>query len=359
MSSGNNSREKIKYKDGEMLKIKNVGIKTFTLFFLFLCLFLFAEKSFAQGVFRGKIRAKIKEKLEEKRQGGQQIVGAGDYDLSLVHGGLKRTYKVHVPSSYDRSVPMPLVLAFHGGGGSSEMMANDSNYHLISKSDREGFIAVFPNGASRLRSGKLATWNAGNCCGYARDNDIDDVGFVKAIIDDLEKELNIDRLKIYAVGFSNGGMFCYRLASELPDIFRAIASVAGTDNYDGSMPSKPVSVLHIHAGDDGHVIFNGGAGPDAFRDASKVTNFTSVPETVSRWVGRDRCEKNPQRVIDEEGVYCDLYSGCDGNAEVMLCVTETGGHSWPGGAKYRGKADLPSRAISATDTIWDFFRKQS
>jgi len=329
------------------------------LFILFLSSFLFSEHLFAQVFLGKKVVEKIRQRRAQREDRQEQIEGAGDYDASLINDGVKRTYKVHVPASYDRSVPTPLVLAFHGGGGSSEMMANDSNYHLISKSDKEGFIVVFPNGASRLRSGKLATWNAGNCCGYARDNDVDDVGFVKKIIGSLETALNIDRDRIYAVGFSNGGMFCYRLACEMPDTFKAIASVAGTDNYDGCMPLKPVSVMHIHAKDDGHVLFNGGAGSDSFRDASKVTNFTSVTDTISRWVGRDNCDKSPRRVIEEPGVYCDLYSECDGNAQVMLCVTETGGHSWPGGAKARDRSDFPSQAISAEDVIWDFFSKQS
>jgi len=77
-------------------------------------------------------------------------------------------------------------LAFHGGGGNSEIMANDTYYGWISKSEAEGFVVVFPNGVSPLRN-KLATWNAGNCCGLARDTDSDDVGFVETIVKEVEK----------------------------------------------------------------------------------------------------------------------------------------------------------------------------
>ena len=288
------------------------------------------------------------------------VAKPGDYDFSLERDGLRRTYKVHVPPSYKRTTPTPLILAFHGGMGNSQTMADDKRFGLISKSDQEGFIVVFPNGASQLRSGKFATWNAGNCCGYARDNNIDDVGFVRAIIKDLESRFNIDPKKVYAIGMSNGGMFSYRLACDLTDQLKAIASVAGTDNYDLCVPKKPISILHIHAQDDTHVLFNGGAGPDAFRDMTKVTDFTSVPKTISRWVERNNCNNNPKRALEKEGVYCDLYSDCDEGVEVMLCVTEIGGHSWPGGEKpQRKKAPTPSNAISATDEIWEFFKNQS
>lgn len=215
---------------------------------------------------------------------------------------------------------------------------------------------AFPNGSSKLRFGKFATWNAGNCCGYSRDKKIDDVGFVHTVITEMKTRFTIDSKRVYATGMSNGGMISYRLACDLTEEFRAIASVAGTDNYDQCFPRRPISIMHIHAQDDDHVLFNGGAGKEAFGDLSKVADFTSVPETISRWVVRNHCEKEPQRVTKKEGAYCDLYTGCDNNVQVKLCVTEKGGHSWPGGEKKpRRKAASPFQAISAVDEIWDFF----
>ncbi|MFH1622351.1 MAG: PHB depolymerase family esterase [Candidatus Omnitrophota bacterium] len=338
-----------------MKRYKRIAASTF---FLLLGTFLVCQGISAQGAWRERVREKIEERSSqriEKRQ-GKKITKPGDYDLSLQHDGLKRTYIVHVPSSYNKTGPTPLILAFHGGMGFKEHMATDKYYNLISKSDKEGFIVVFPNGASKLRSGKFATWNAGNCCGYARDNNIDDVGFVKEMIDDIKSKLNIDPKRIYATGMSNGGMFSYRLACDLTDTFAAIASVAGTDNYDSCNPTAPISIMHIHAKDDTHVLFNGGCGPEAFKDPTKVTDFTAVPETISRWVKRNNCNNVPKRVLEKEGVYCDLYTGCDGNVQVKLCVTETGGHSWPGGYKPpRENVVPPSKAISAADEIWDFF----
>ncbi len=337
--------------------MKIYGRITSLTFLIFFSAFVICQNASAQETWRERIRQRIKERrsrrIEERQEA--KMTQPGDYDFSLKHDGATRTYLVHVPGSYNKTVAAPLLLAFHGGMGDQEHMASDKYFNLISKSEEEGFIAVFPNGASRLRSGKFATWNAGNCCGYARDNHSNDVGFVKEIVRDLEMKLTIDSKRIYATGMSNGGMFSYRLACDLTDTLTAIAAVAGTDNYDDCSPSKPISILHVHAKDDDHVLFNGGYGEKAFKDPSKVTDFTSVPETISRWVKRNHCDEVPERVLEKEGAYCDLYTGCDGHVQVKLCVTETGGHSWPGGKKPRGN---PSNAISAADEIWKFFESQ-
>ncbi len=281
-----------------------------------------------------------------------KITNAGDHVYSIDHDGIKREYKVHVPAGYDPAKPTPLLVALHGGGGNMNFMASDENYGLISKSDRTGYIVVFPNGFSRSPSGQLATWNAGNCCGPARDNNVDDVGFIRQMIGNLSRQLNIDHQKIFATGMSNGGLMAHRLACEMSGTFKAIAAVAGTDNTKSCNPKSPVSVLQIHARNDDHLPFNGGMGPKSMRSA--VTEFTSVPESISRWVKRDGCEATPRRVLDKAGAYCDRYAPCSGGAQVELCVTEKGAHSWPGARKWRS-SEPPSTAINADDLMWDFF----
>src|SRR4030042_1455717 len=110
---------------------------------------------------------------------------------------------------------MPLVIVLHGGGGTAQSTAGMTGMNV--KADSSGVIAVYPNGNGRVSDEKLLTWNAGNCCGYALDNNIDDVGFIRELIDKLEKKLAIDKARIYATGISNGGMMSYRLACELAD----------------------------------------------------------------------------------------------------------------------------------------------
>ncbi len=327
--------------------------------FLFLFVFSSADAS-AEGRFREKIRERIKDRLEINDKAGSDIAAARESSLKKVvleHDGIERHYLVYVPQSYSPSRKTPLVLAFHGGGGTAGIMANPDYYGWTPKAEKEGFIVAFPNGASRF-GGKLATWNAGRCCGYARDQKSDDVGFVKALIRDIQSNYAIDPDKIFATGMSNGGMFSYRLACDASDIFRAVASVAGADDVIECHPQKPVSVLHIHAKNDDHVLFNGGAGEGAFRDKSVVTEFTSIPETISKWVKRDGCRPEAQKTFENEGAYCEAYSGCQDNAAVELCVTQDGGHSWPGAVKTPRKKAPPSTAINATDAIWDFFNSR-
>lgn len=316
----------------------------------------------------GSLRERIRERLEQRRAlEGQTApdtnrqagpLGPGDHEQFLDHQNLRRRYLVHVPPGYDPARPTPLVIAFHGGGGHAEYMADDAKYGLIGKADQAGFIVVFPNGYSKMPRGRLATWNAGGCCGDARDRAVDDVGFSRAMVASLREQLNIDGQRIFATGMSNGGMISHRLACDAADLFRAVAAVAGTEAAAPCHPSRPISVLHIHARDDTHVLFNGGAGPDAFRDPSKVMEFVSVPETIARWRQRNHCPAVPQRTLDKPGAYCETYAPCQGGTRVQLCVTETGGHSWPGAASVRRGKAAASQELNANDVIWDFFRSQ-
>lgn len=273
----------------------------------------------------------------------------GTHRLSLRWQGETRHWMLHVPPGFQASRPTAVVYFFHGGGGNMAHGADDKLYGQISASDRLGHLVVFPNGHGRLKSGKLATWNAGNCCGAARDDQVDDVGFVRAIHAELLKRFSIDPKKVFAAGMSNGAMMSYRLACDAADLFTAITAVAGTDNTRVCQPSRPVSVLHIHARDDERVLFNGGAG----KASDQVTDFTSVADSVARWVGHDACQTQPRTVMSQPGASCVEHDACQGGSRVRLCVTDTGGHAWPGGQKARGGRG--SDALSATDEMTRFF----
>jgi polyhydroxybutyrate depolymerase len=315
----------------------------------------------------GSLRQRLKDRLTQRQQTKAEpasttdVQGAltqpGDYRFSFQHKGLTRMYRVHLPSSYQSTIAAPLLLALHGGGGNMDFQADDAKYGLISKSEREGFVVVFPNGYSKLSGGKLATWNAGNCCAAARDEHVDDVGFIREVLTRVRQQVTVDDKRVYATGMSNGAMMAYRLACEMSEVFTGIAAVAGTDNTQVCQPEMPVSVLHIHAKNDRHVLFNGGAGPDSVR-ASAVTNYVSVADSIVKWTKLDACTLPPQRTLNTPTAFCQVYAPCAGGAQVQLCVTETGGHSWPGGEKSRG-TEPPSQAISAVDVMWDFFTRQT
>jgi len=275
------------------------------------------------------------------------IRAAGDYRFSFVHDGVTREYLVHVPKSY-HGERTPMLVALHGGGGDDGFQADDSKYRLISKSEDAGFIAVFPNGYSRFPSGILATWNAGNCCGAAQKGNIDDVGFIREVIHRVERQAAIDPRRVFATGMSNGAMMSWRLACQAPEI-RAIAPVEGTDNSLSCKPSHPVAVIEFHSVDDPNVPFNGGGGV-----GPSHADFVSVPATQAKWTLLDRADPKARRVLTVAGAHCDVHRAQAGGAPVELCVTDTGGHSWPGGGTQQGRKQ-PSMAISANDLMWSFF----
>ncbi len=300
----------------------------------------------------GPVRAVFQESMSTRAghpadPSATPVRAPGDYRFSFVYDGLTREYLVHVPRSY-RGQPVPMLVALHGGGGSASFQADDARYGLISKSEAAGFIAVFPNGTSRFPGGMLATWNAGTCCGRAQSSNVDDVGFIRAVIARVERQAQIDPRRIFATGMSNGAMMSWRLACEAPEI-RAIAPVEGTDNTTVCRPSHPVPVIQFHAADDPNVPFNGGRGIGL-----SDTDFVSVPATQSKWVRMNKASPQASRVLTVDGAYCDRHAAEPGGAPVELCVTQTGGHSWPGGGSQQGRKQ-PSKAISANDLMWAFF----
>lgn len=279
------------------------------------------------------------------------LTKAGDYDFLIHHGGLPRTYRLHVPASYESTAPAPLLVALHGPGRHANLQeANDGTYGLVGKSEREGFIVVFPHASGKAGPGR--TWNTAPA---EAASGVDDVGFIGRVVLNVFRQVSIDRSRIYATGVSSGGAMAYRLACEMPEVFRAVAPVAAADGTAGCAPAKPVSVLHIHARDDSNAPF-GGVADLAPSGKSRPADTTSVPQSVARWAQLDGCAATPRRILDKDGAYCEAYSWCRARSEVQLCVTDSGGHSWPGGRAPQGEPS-PSVAISATEMMWDFFSR--
>jgi polyhydroxybutyrate depolymerase len=269
---------------------------------------------------------------------------------SLHHDGRTRTYLVHLPASYSKNKTWPVVLVFHGGGGNGEQMAKMTGFSR--KADQEGFIAVYPNGTGLWQS-RFLTWNSGNCCAWAYENRIDDVGFIRALIGQLKKDYPVDDRRVYATGISNGGMMSYRLACELSDRIVAIGPVAGAQNTD-CKPAKPVSVIILHGTADLHVLYKGGA-PLRMADVRNPRVDRPVSEAVAFWLKHNRCRENPS--TEKKGmVVIENYVDCSAGTAVTLYTLMEEGHTWPGGTKWAVWADEPSREVAATDVIWEFFK---
>ena len=157
---------------------------------------------------------------------------------------------------------MPVVIVFHGGGGSADSVRRQSR--MSAKGAAEGFIVVYPQGSGGI-AGKLKTWNAGTCCGQAMQHGIDEIAFVAALLDDLQATVAVDRARVYATGISNGGMMAYEVACALADRIAAIAVVAGEMTaLERCRPSRPMPVLVIHGSADRNLPVDGGIGAKAF-----------------------------------------------------------------------------------------------
>lgn len=271
----------------------------------------------------------------------------------LTVGSLNRTYVVHVPKGHDQPGSLPVVLALHGATMNGPMMAWFSG--LNRKADEAGFIVVYPNGTGSRSS---FFWNGGNCCGSAMQDNVDDVAFINALLDDLSGNHRVDSQRIYATGISNGAIMVYRLASELSDRIAAIAPVSGAVGTENCRPKRPVPVLHFHGTADEFIPFLGGKGEKSLSG----TNFHSVDQSIRVWVDSNGCDENPEFDVlskpgDEMTVTRKTYGAGKDPAEVVLVTIEGGGHTWPGmksPAKYLGKSALN---ISANDLMWEFFRK--
>ena len=273
----------------------------------------------------------------------------GDSTQSLTLAGRERASLVHLPPAIGNS-PLPLVIVLHGGGGNAASAAKMTG--LSALGDKANFIVVYPDGTGRLDD-RLLTWNAGNCCGYALDNQVDDAGFIRALIEKLARDYPIDARRVYATGISNGGMMAYRLACELSDQIAAIAPVAGALNVE-CKPTQPVSVIAFHGTNDQNVPFNGGAGSKSIDPHPRTDQ--SVAYAMVFWAQRDSCGATPTR--DERGsIVHDTYASCANGTGVELYTVKSGGHAWPGGDRLTVLLDAPAKEISASAVMWEFFKQ--
>jgi len=288
-------------------------------------------------------------------------LGAGDHDRSLAFGGATRTYFVHVPPRVSEGQPLPVVLAFHGGGGNASGFKAYAGLDALA--DREGFVVVYPDGSGRLGR-RLLTWNAGGCCGYAAAQNVDDVGFALAVLRDVARNVSVDPARVYATGHSNGAMMAYRMAIDASDRIAAVAPVAGAMQAPGFPPPRPVPVLHIHSVDDPRALYAGGVGPPFPGTQSRVTHRAVEPE-LEKWVAHDHCpgeprtveqRSTPSRGSPDQTATLLVWGPCAGSAEVQLWKLTGSGHGWPGGhVRLPEKIMGPETAtIDAALEVWRF-----
>jgi polyhydroxybutyrate depolymerase len=267
----------------------------------------------------------------------------GDFTQWVMSDGLKRTFLVHLPKHHWG--PLPLMLMFHGGGGTSLSFANKT--HMNAVADSGGFIAVYPQGYRHQ-------WNFGP----GSRSSADDVAFVRRMLDYLESEYNIDRSKIYLAGFSEGGHMTERLTYEMPDkiatasMVCSLGLVALNQMYGAKHPPLPVILMFGTA--DPHQPYLGGS--------TEILGepVMSGPATVDTWVRSDDCHVCTITVLpnvnhdDGSIVELNAYRGPGGN-DVHFYKVLGGGHGWPGGIPGNPQSDgNTNEDFSASQAIWNF-----
>ncbi|MBN1556703.1 MAG: hypothetical protein JW951_00995, partial [Lentisphaerae bacterium] len=282
-------------------------------------------------------------------------LGPGNYERALTVGGRDRYYQLHVPPQYDAAAPLPVVLNFHGGAGNPMQQRRDTQMDAVA--DKNGFIVVYGAGTSAF--GKFLTWNIYLSETYATKKNVDDIGYVKAVLDDLGGLFKIDEKRVYATGYSMGGILCYRLACELSDRIAAIAPVAATlQNPENTCRSdRPVPIMHFHGMRDDHCLFEGGVGENA-RDKM---DRPSVREGIERFIRINGVPDTPTATGKIGAAEYIRYGAEGGPGTIVLWKIGDGGHTWPG-----GKSTLPedrvgpvSRSINASEQMWTFFARHS
>lgn len=279
---------------------------------------------------------------------------------SFSHNGLERKYLLHSLSlkSID-SGARPLLLVLHGGGGTNRGMLWLTNKKFNQLADRDGFFVVYPQGVDK-------SWNDGrpNKISGAHRKDIDDIGFLRALIEYLLSEYPLDPNRVFATGISNGGLMAFRLGCSLSDKIRAIAPVTA------SLPSailprcrseSAVSLAVFNGTEDPLVPYNGGQITVFRRQRGEAL---STDDTIRIWQNKNRCSSKarvtefPDLTADGTHVTKFEYTQCAAESKVALYRIDGGGHTWPDGRQYlpARRIGRTSRDINACDEIWEFFR---
>lgn len=256
--------------------------------------------------------------------------------------GRGRVYYLYIPDNLKDDAPLVFVL--HGYGNSARGIIEFSKMNPFA--DTYGFAVCYPQGV--LGDDNKNSWNAG----YSNPG-VDDVKFLSSLATNLQKEYNLSSKNTFATGMSNGADMCYVLACQCPDVFSAIAPVAGCmmeSTFNTCNPSKPIPIFEIHGTDDDITLWNGDA---AYSDI--YGGYMGVRKTFKFWIKQNDCKLIKRDILpdhskdDNSFVISESYYGGVEKNEVWLYTIIGGKHDWPGSW---GNMD-----IVATEEIWYFFTR--
>ncbi len=270
-----------------------------------------------------------------------------DTRTPIKHGERDRAYEVHM----DRATQgQPVVIGLHGGG------SNITQFKVQSGLDRLGDKAIVAYGEGtgpKVLGPGAYTWNSGDCCGYAQTNQVDDIGYLDAVINDLSLKYNIDTRRVYVCGMSNGGQMAYKYAANRPKRVAAICSVACSMSRH-IFPTGKVAILEIHGLEDPNSPFGGGFGKNAI---SKVDHLPSKV-CANLWVIANNADRGLEVVTREYVLYRWGRKANDPTSRaVNLFAVKNSGHNWPGGVDLTQNLGTGpfNKYFNTNQVMWDFF----
>lgn len=306
---------------------------------------------------------------------GAESAVAGDVIECPMPGYLDRSFELHLPAGFDGSTPLPLIYAFHGGGGNRTAAARvtcpggdlDHPDCLTAKGTAAGYAVLLPDGTGTRPIRNVRTWNAGGgtgdlqcVSGAACKSGVDDMAYLDDVQAEVERVIPVDPARIYATGLSNGGAITHRLACERPARMAAIAPVGGANQFfagGGACPGG-VALLHIHGTEDPCWVFEDSREACGQRDAKLKIG---VAASMEGWRQRNGCDATTTETAlpdtDDDGTTSTriAFDGCDVDTELIRI--DGGGHTWPRGDQYFG-VDLIGRVATdfdGDDVILEFF----
>jgi polyhydroxybutyrate depolymerase len=288
--------------------------------------------------------------------GENDVWSPGTASHSLVVGSLTRTYFVHVPARRRLStaglvIPWPLVIVLHGSSGDGPTIEHQSGMDSLAEAQR--FLVAYPNGTGGAFGLYPSDWNAGTCCGGANRDNIDDLGFISALIAEVTLHLSVDPHRVYVGGFSSGGYMAYHAGCQLATTIAAIGVISGSLADDSCAPAKPVPLFAEHGTDDPEVPYDQDAPPPP----GPVPNVAdTLPPSVRFWSSINGCAaKTAKSAIKTPSadVAQTAMTSCTG-ADVDFYRIQGGTHGWPGGPDDPG-AQPPMNEMNASLLMWQFF----
>ena len=264
-----------------------------------------------------------------------------DPSRSLVDNGVTRYYDLNIPQDFDETASYPLMINFHGFGDDSGDYSNliENVYNMNALVNSEQFITVYPQGV--IRSKGAPEWDPGDS---GSQNILEnDIYFTEVLIEQLHQQFNIDLSRVYAVGYSNGGMMAYGLACSRSDLIAAAGIMSGIMLGESCEASGTTPVMHFHGIEDDVLPYNGN------------TDYQSISAVVDIWLEHNNIAASSLETssLNNGNVIREAYTGGAEGSEYILYTINSefdkeGGHVWF------------SEAIEGTSPnqiLWDFLSR--